>query len=567
MPWSTTQCGSTDPGPGNILDLKYNFNLGAGDNGNVVGITNDRDGTRSQGFSYDTLNRLTGGWTTSTYATSPSHCWGESFQFDNQTTGGAWGNLTSIGVESSAYNGCVQENLNVSATTSNRISGYCYDAAGNLLQQGTCPAGPPYTYTYNAVNQITLTAGVTYSYDGDGRRVEKSSGTIYWYGPGGNVLEETGPTGAVQNDYIFFGGQRNARRDSSGNIFAYFSDRLGSSRKVEEIASGASTASPSYDADFYPFGRENAFVDSNSPIYKFTGKQRDDESGLDYFGARYYSSNMGRFMSPDPGDASGFANMTDPQSWNGYSYVRNNPLNGTDLTGMILELAGDIQGDEAELCAIAGSCDGLSFSTGDGITVADFHCSPPYCNIEKMTPGQAQILGWVDAPNVFVFQVRSQSYTYANTLENQEVLQQSTTTTVTELAHGTSPASVVYSKEVDNTLRFSTAEGHEGEFISGEQRANSGEPVGFANGSAALRAVGGAAYNAGVASAMPGAMSLFPGQVREDIHQHPYEYLFSLDEVASEFTGLGEGYEGYELAKAGVETGLAAAHLIWRLSH
>lgn len=74
----------------------------------MAGITNDRDATRSQGFSYDTLNRLSGGWTTSTYATRPSHCWGESYQYDNQTAGGAWGNLTSIGAESLAYNGCVQ---------------------------------------------------------------------------------------------------------------------------------------------------------------------------------------------------------------------------------------------------------------------------------------------------------------------------------------------------------------------------------------------------------------------------------------------------------------------------
>lgn len=337
MPWSTTQCGSTDPGPGNILDLKYNFNAGAGDNGNVVGITNDRDGTRSQSFSYDTLNRLTGGWTTSTYATSPSHCWGESYQFDNQTTGGAWGNLTSIGVESSAYNGCVQENLNVAATTSNRISGYCYDAAGNLLQQGTCPAGPPYTYTYNAVNQITLTAGVTYSYDGDGRRVEKSIGPVYWYGIGGDALEETSLTGAVQNDYVFFGGQRIARLDSHGDVFAYFTDHLGSSRKMEEIASGASTASLNYDADFYPFGREHAFSQNNTPIYKFTGKQRDDESGLDNFGARYNSSNLGRFISPDPIFME-LHRLADPQQLNLYSYVRNNPLSLTDPSGMLVDI-------------------------------------------------------------------------------------------------------------------------------------------------------------------------------------------------------------------------------------
>jgi RHS repeat-associated protein len=67
--------------------------------------------------------------------------------------------------------------------------------------------------------------------------------------------------------------------------------------------------------------------------YKFTGKERDAESGLDNFGARYNASTMGRFMSPDPGNAG--AVNADPQSWNAYSYVRNNPVNLTDPTGAV----------------------------------------------------------------------------------------------------------------------------------------------------------------------------------------------------------------------------------------
>src|SRR6266404_7406308 len=64
--------------------------------------------------------------------------------------------------------------------------------------------------------------------------------------------------------------------------------------------------------------------------YKFTGKERDSESGLDNFGARYNSSSIGRFMSPDPiGGRPAF-----PQSWNLYAYVANNPLNAVDPTGL-----------------------------------------------------------------------------------------------------------------------------------------------------------------------------------------------------------------------------------------
>jgi RHS repeat-associated protein len=70
--------------------------------------------------------------------------------------------------------------------------------------------------------------------------------------------------------------------------------------------------------------------------YKFTGKERDTETGLDYFGARYYGSNMGRWMSPDwaaKPTAVPYAMFGDPQSLNLYGYVRNNPLAKADLDG------------------------------------------------------------------------------------------------------------------------------------------------------------------------------------------------------------------------------------------
>jgi RHS repeat-associated protein len=67
-----------------------------------------------------------------------------------------------------------------------------------------------------------------------------------------------------------------------------------------------------------------------------TGKERDTESGNDYFDARYYSSAMGRFMSPDwsaKEEPVPYATMDDPQSLNLYAYVRNNPLARTDPDG------------------------------------------------------------------------------------------------------------------------------------------------------------------------------------------------------------------------------------------
>ena len=80
--------------------------------------------------------------------------------------------------------------------------------------------------------------------------------------------------------------------------------------------------------------------------WKSTGKERDQESGLDYFGARYYGNALGRFTSPDPlpwihwqrgnrDDQQRFAAyIANPQNLNMYAYVNNNPLNKTDPTGM-----------------------------------------------------------------------------------------------------------------------------------------------------------------------------------------------------------------------------------------
>jgi RHS repeat-associated protein len=71
---------------------------------------------------------------------------------------------------------------------------------------------------------------------------------------------------------------------------------------------------------------------TSANVSRYTGKERDQESGNDYFGARYYGSSMGRFMSPDPAGPWA-ADVSDPQSWNFYAYARNNPLINVDLFG------------------------------------------------------------------------------------------------------------------------------------------------------------------------------------------------------------------------------------------
>jgi len=71
---------------------------------------------------------------------------------------------------------------------------------------------------------------------------------------------------------------------------------------------------------------------------RFTGKERDSETGLDYFGARYMGSAQGRFTSPDPVFMTK-ARVYDPQQWNQYAYVRNNPMIHVDPDGRELRLA------------------------------------------------------------------------------------------------------------------------------------------------------------------------------------------------------------------------------------
>jgi len=105
----------------------------------------------------------------------------------------------------------------------------------------------------------------------------------------------------------------------------YHSDQIGSTQMTT-----SGTGWPISSNIYYPYGQGPA---PGLNHYLFTGKERDTESGNDYFGARYYASSMGRFLSPDPGWFIS-AHPENPQSWNQYSYVLNNPLSFTDPTGL-----------------------------------------------------------------------------------------------------------------------------------------------------------------------------------------------------------------------------------------
>ena len=139
--------------------------------------------------------------------------------------------------------------------------------------------------------------------------------------------------GSVVGDWDVTGGTQ----EYAGSAARYYiADHLGSATVIANSA-GASVCETMY----YPYGGERWSSCTDSNHYKFTGKERDGETGLDYFGARYNGSNMGRFMTPDKGTDQ---DSEVPQSWNLYGYVRNNPVTNVDPDGndcVYLNQAGD----------------------------------------------------------------------------------------------------------------------------------------------------------------------------------------------------------------------------------
>jgi RHS repeat-associated protein len=113
----------------------------------------------------------------------------------------------------------------------------------------------------------------------------------------------------------------------------YFSDHLKSTDIVTNATGGIVR-----ESDYVPYGGEVVISGTDPNRYKFIGKERDPESGLDDFDARFYSSPFGRFMTPDweakPTDVP-YANFGNPQSLNLYSYVQNNPTTVGDPDGHV----------------------------------------------------------------------------------------------------------------------------------------------------------------------------------------------------------------------------------------
>jgi len=138
--------------------------------------------------------------------------------------------------------------------------------------------------------------------------------------------------GEGMRDYIYLGDRLLAEyQPQTGQIYYYTSDQVNSTRVVTD-QNGVRVFAATYD----PFGGiQKIWKNSYVPAMKFSGKERDSESNLDYFGARYYGNYYYRWLSPDP-VINKDAALCNPQPWNLYAFCHNNPVTYWDPDGAIV---------------------------------------------------------------------------------------------------------------------------------------------------------------------------------------------------------------------------------------
>ena len=256
---------------------------------------------RTQTFVYDELDRI---------KTATSTVYGTiTYQYDQI------GNITyNSRVGSYKYD----DPAHIHAVTKAGSYSYQYDANGNMTTRNEK------TITYDYDNRATSISGtsstVTNVYDYSGQRVKKNS-TIYI----GKLYE---CNNGVCTKHIFAGSQRVASKKSQTEVNYYHTDHLGSSTVITNASGGKEQ-----ETYYYPFG-ETRVSTGSATNYKYTGQEEDPETGLYYYGARYYDPIIGRFISAD----TIVPNFADPQSLNRYSYCGNNPIIYTDPNGHVFWL-------------------------------------------------------------------------------------------------------------------------------------------------------------------------------------------------------------------------------------
>ena len=343
------------------------------------------------GYTYDPLNRLATAIAVWPNGAQQFLCWNyDSFGNRQQqevasavfTGGGAVACSTSGGIVSTVLssfdsnNRMTYSNARGMAATLGTTPGQnilSYDGSGNMTSDGEN------LYLYDAEGRVCAVGALSmpgqqqpavtgYIYDGDGARVAKGtipSATVasagffslgcdpsgwtgfqftadYVLGPSGEQLTQFDGAGTWQRTNIYAAGKLIGTYDLANGqpaLHFHLADPL-DTRRMQVSGMFATLGQPETDFQSLPFGDNltsnpdpyaASTANDSTPLH-FTGKERDAESGNDYFGARYYASAMGRFLSPDPLLNSG--RPDDPQTWNRYTYALNNPLIVTDPTGL-----------------------------------------------------------------------------------------------------------------------------------------------------------------------------------------------------------------------------------------
>jgi RHS repeat-associated protein len=279
-----------------MMDMQYVYTGGA--NNGRIAQSIDGVGNETVNYTYDALNRLAG-------AGATNGTWGQGYTYDG------FGNL--VGKAVTAGSAPV---LSVSVDpATNRVVGQAYDANGN--------AGDG-TTIYDVENRQIQGPGGAYVYDQAGKRVKKAYGTsweFYFYGIGGQKLvtqaclsQESGLGCTAPQYNVYFGGKL---VKSKGVVVV--TDRLGSVR-ANSLGERMS---------YYPYGEEKTSTGDGREKF---GTYTRDNVAQDYADQRYYAVGMGRFGSADPGGLA-TASLSNPTSWNRYSYTYGDPTNIVDRSG------------------------------------------------------------------------------------------------------------------------------------------------------------------------------------------------------------------------------------------
>ena len=314
-----------------------------------------------QNYTYDSLNRIK---SASEKIQNASETWKQTFTYDR------YGNRNFDAANTTTLGSCSTNQCNPSIDAANNRfttnQGYTYDLSGNITQEANGK-----TYSYDALNKQIEAKDNNgnivgqYFYDGLGKRIKKQSASE-------NTTVVYDALGSLVAEYALSSIQ------ASTNLSTTYltDDTLGNPRIVTDQAGNVQSR-----RDFMPFGEEIVGLGNRSQTlgYQnnilrqgFTGYEKDTETDLEFAQNRYYSSKSGRFTSVDPLMKS--ATLFDPQSFNRYSYVSNNPVNLTDSLGLMTD---DGCNPKKKPCPVPAP--NILTPSGDGVTVTTgtFTTVPP----------------------------------------------------------------------------------------------------------------------------------------------------------------------------------------------